>query len=60
MARVAEEGMALVIPSMAVEPSDVSCSNSMDPSDNKKKSKEHDGRGKDLAPHWFVKGTKVV
>lgn len=51
-ARVTGESMSLVIPSMAVESSGLSCSDSMDLSDNEKKSKEHDDRGKDLAPHW--------
>ena len=44
--------MALVIPSMAVEPSELSCSNSMDLPNNEKRSKEHDDRGKDVTPHW--------
>ena len=52
MARVTGESMALVIPSMAVEPYELSCSNSMDLSNNEKKSKEHDDRGKDVTPHW--------
>ena len=42
----------LVIPSMAVEPSELSCSNSMVLSNNEKKSEEHDDRGKDVTPHW--------
>ena len=47
--------MALVIPSMAVEPSELSCSNSMDLSNNEKSQKSmHDDRGKDLTPHWPV------
>ena len=52
MARVTGESMAVMIPSMAVESSELSCSNSTDLSDNDKKSKEHEDRGKDLAPHW--------
>ncbi|XP_015766711.1 PREDICTED: CAS1 domain-containing protein 1-like [Acropora digitifera] len=52
MARFTGESMALVIPSMAVEPSELSCSNSMDLSDNEKKSKEHDDRGKESAMQW--------
>ena len=43
--------MALVIPSMVIEPSELSYSNSMDLRDNEKKSKQHNDRGKDLAPH---------
>ena len=52
MARFTGESMALVIPSMAVEPSELSCSNSMDLPNNEKRSKEHDDRGKDVTPHW--------
>ena len=38
---------------MAVEPSELSCSNSIYLSENEEKSKERDDLGKDLAPHWL-------
>ena len=37
---------------MAVEQSEMSCSTSIHLSDNEKKSKEHDDRGKESAMQW--------